>query len=133
MLSMFTSSPMCCPFVCCLPLSVDPLCAAAQNTSVATMLACIESICQPLSPEFIASGKHAHHFYTRSRRLYERDAVTGAITLLKPCPSSLAQHLGSASTPGCIDFLSMLLQPNPANRPTAAEALEHPWLSAASL
>lgn len=97
------------------------------------MLARIESICEPLSPEFIASGKHAHHFYSRSRRLYERDSVSGTITLLKPCPSSLAAHLGSVATPGCVDFLSTLLQPNPANRPTAAEALEHPWLSATSL
>lgn len=31
--------------------------------------------------------------------------------------------------PGFVEFVSYLLQVNPEKRPTAAEALNHPWLS----
>ena len=102
-----------------------------QNTSVVTMLARIESLCAPLPADLIATGRHAHHYFTRSRRLYERDAATGAIALLAVTPASLAAHLGAGVPPACVDFLEALLQPNPAQRPTAAEALEHPWLAGA--
>jgi serine/threonine protein kinase len=104
-----------------------------QNTSTVTMLARIEALCEPLPASLLASGKHAHLFYTRSRQLYERDPTSDAVTLLKPKPASLGAHLGPAASPGCVAFLQTLLQPSPARRPTAAEALEHPWLAGGPL
>ena len=100
-----------------------------QNTSVVTMLARIEAICKPLPVELLAAGKHSHHFYTRSCALYERDAASGHITLLKPKATPLASVLGVATSAPCLAFLRTLLQPNPKERPTAAGALEHPWLT----
>lgn len=45
-----------------------------------------------------------------------------------PEQSSLEQHL-PVSDDGFMDFLRYLLQINPRGRPTARQALEHPWLS----
>ena len=103
-------------------------CPAVQNTSLATMLARIEALCGRLPSALLAASSHAHLYYTRSRQLYERDAASGAATLLRPVRSSLAAHLGAAATPGFVVFLEALLQPDPARRPTAEEALRHAWL-----
>lgn len=45
-----------------------------------------------------------------------------------PEESSLEHHL-QTSDAGFVDFVRTLLKVNPLNRPTAREALEHPWLS----
>jgi serine/threonine protein kinase len=43
--------------------------------------------------------------------------------------SSLLEHRLQVTDIGFIDFVTSLLEINPKRRPTAAEALEHPWLS----
>jgi serine/threonine protein kinase len=48
--------------------------------------------------------------------------------LYRPLPSSLRSVIGAADE-GFLDFLSCLLQVDPALRPTAAAALQHPWLA----
>lgn len=53
--------------------------------------------------------------------------VQGQIELLKPKRSSLARRVREADE-GMLDFLSMLLQVDPGKRPTASDALHHPWL-----
>lgn len=53
---------------------------------------------------------------------------TGQLEELVPEKSSLRHHL-RCPDPQFVDFLSYLLQINPRKRPTASEALEHPWLS----
>jgi serine/threonine protein kinase len=93
------------------------------------MLAKIESICGPLSPELLSSGRHSHHFYTCSRHLYERDAASNAICILQPTRSSISAQLPPGTDPLFIDFLEQLLQPDPAHRLTADQALSHPWLA----
>jgi serine/threonine protein kinase len=53
---------------------------------------------------------------------------TDQLEYLVPEKSSLRRHL-RCPDPQFVDFLSYLLQINPRKRPTASEALEHPWLS----
>ena len=47
-----------------------------------------------------------------------------------PEETSLENHIGiGVSDIGFIDFVRKLLEINPQNRPSAKEALQHPWLS----
>lgn len=105
-----------------------------QNVSVATMLAKIESVCGPLSEDFVAAGRNSHLLYTRSRNIYERDPATGAISVLQPVRSSMAAQLppAAAADLAFVDFLEQLLQTDPALRPSAEAALAHPWLRGAT-
>jgi serine/threonine protein kinase len=48
--------------------------------------------------------------------------------LLMPKHTSL-RHRVPAADDGFLDFLSYLLTPDPSARPSATEALLHPWLS----
>ena len=60
------------------------------------------------------------------RRLYT--LVGGQAFILEPRATTLAEVL-VCDDAGLISFLTALLQPDPALRPTAAEALAHPWLA----
>jgi serine/threonine protein kinase len=63
--------------------------------------------------------------------------------LLRPRPTTLASRLGGpsavatgacapdAADPGFLDFLACLLALDPAERPSAVQALRHPWLTTA--
>lgn len=53
---------------------------------------------------------------------------TNQLEYIIPEDSSLEQHL-QVTDIGFIDFVQSLLEINPQRRPSAAEALEHPWLS----
>lgn len=55
---------------------------------------------------------------------------TEQVEYIIPEKSSLVQHLNFPDGQDLLftDFLTCLLQTNPGKRPTAAEALEHPWL-----
>ena len=53
---------------------------------------------------------------------------TNELELIVPEESSLEHHL-QISDSIFADFLKYLLEINPARRPTAREALQHPWLS----
>lgn len=53
---------------------------------------------------------------------------TEQVEYIIPEESSLERHLG-VSDVGFADFVRSLLEINPKRRPTAKEALEHPWLS----
>lgn len=53
--------------------------------------------------------------------------VQGRFEYLQPKRTSLARRVPEADA-GMLDFLSCLLQVDPSRRPSAAEALQHPWL-----
>ena len=54
--------------------------------------------------------------------------MQGQFEVLVPKRTSLRGRVPRADT-GCLSFLQALLQVDPAVRPTAAQALAHPWLS----
>lgn len=41
----------------------------------------------------------------------------------------LEEHLQISEDPVFVDFIKYLLEMNPGKRPSAREALKHPWLS----
>jgi serine/threonine protein kinase len=75
----------------------------------------------------VAAGRYSGRYYTRRRQIYEVSKRTGRYELLTPKRTSL-RHRVPGADPGLLDFLAALLAPDPERRPTAAEALQHPWL-----
>ncbi|CAM6083909.1 unnamed protein product [Calypogeia fissa] len=99
-----------------------------QNDSLATLLARVVGILGPIDPEMLSKGRDTHKLFTKNHMLYERNQETEQLEYLLPKKTSLAHRLPMGDQ-GFVEFVGYLLQINPANRPTAAEALKHPWLS----
>lgn len=104
-----------------------------ENHSTASLLARLESMLGPVPHHLLSAGKYSQHYYTRSRKLFEYHSPedkggSPRYTVLRPKHTTLAEQVPEADS-WCIDFLLMLLTVDPDTRPTAAEALEHPWLS----
>lgn len=55
------------------------------------------------------------------------DDPDGSVVLLYPKKTTLAHRLHTDDQ-GFLDFVSSLLQLHPGKRPSAEEALRHPWL-----
>ncbi|WIA42780.1 hypothetical protein OEZ86_008720 [Tetradesmus obliquus] len=99
-----------------------------QNDSLATLLVRLEGILGPLPSWMISQGRYSSRYYTRSRQIYERNKSSGRYELLLPKHTSLRHRVPGADE-GFLDFLSYLLTPDPSARPSAEDALQHPWLS----
>eukprot|EP01060_Flectonema_neradi_P007125 TRINITY_DN1494_c0_g1_i1.p1 TRINITY_DN1494_c0_g1~~TRINITY_DN1494_c0_g1_i1.p1 ORF type:complete len:634 (+),score=116.28 TRINITY_DN1494_c0_g1_i1:234-1904(+) len=96
------------------------------NDSVNTMLCRIAAICGPFPASMVKNARHAHKFVTRSGVFYE--VGKHGVDLLYPRRTSLKKRMGEGTDPLFVDFVSQLLQVDPSKRPTALEALQHPWL-----
>ncbi|KDD75017.1 protein kinase, partial [Helicosporidium sp. ATCC 50920] len=97
------------------------------NESVPTLLARMHSILGPFPLAMLKKGRFAHKYFTKSGKIYERSAKTGRLEYLRPKQSSLAARLAGLD-PEFVSFVHSVLHLDPAQRPTAAQALEHPWL-----
>jgi serine/threonine protein kinase len=122
-----------------------------QNDSVATLLARLEGILGPIPEWMVCKGRYSHRFYTKTGHLYERvstpgrasgsggspsGAASGGVSaggggdlyeLLVPKRTSMSHRIPDAA-PGLLDLIGCLLSVDPRKRPSAAEALMHPWL-----
>lgn len=99
-----------------------------QNESVASMVARMEGILGPLPDWMVAQGRYAYRIFTRHGLVYERNPKTGLFEVLRPKRTTLAARLPAADE-GMLDFIECLLHPDPNKRPSAEEALQHPWLA----
>lgn len=54
--------------------------------------------------------------------------MQGRFDCLKPKRTCLRKRVPEADE-GCLSFMHYLLSLDPSTRPTAAQALHHPWLS----
>ena len=99
-----------------------------QNDSVPTMVGRIVAILgeQARWKMFNAGGKYRRHIFTKTGDIYERDPRTGEPTIIHPVPSSLNEQMGS-SPDVFVNFVQSLLFVSPSERPSAREALEHPF------
>jgi tRNA A-37 threonylcarbamoyl transferase component Bud32 len=104
------------------------------NDTIHTILARILGILGPIPRHMILGGKYSHRYFTTHGVLYEarRDAFNNNIhEYLLPRRTCLRSRLAlGASRDESLfaDFLASLLSVDPALRPSAAEALQHPWL-----
>ncbi|PWA88750.1 Protein kinase, catalytic domain-containing protein [Artemisia annua] len=99
-----------------------------QNDSPATLLARVIGIVCPIDQDMLAKGRDTHKYFTKNHMLYERNQDTNRLEYLIPKKTSLRHRLPMGDQ-GFIEFVSHLLEINPKKRPSAAEALKHPWLS----
>mmetsp|Transcript_9253 Transcript_9253/g.10212 ORF Transcript_9253/g.10212 Transcript_9253/m.10212 type:complete len:1096 (-) Transcript_9253:50-3337(-) len=125
-----------------------------QNDSIVSMLSRIEAICGPFPRHMIAQGRQSNRFFTKSGLLYElvepeenRNNSTlhgedpGLFDVFQPKRTTLASRLGfdpkilqrpvtsnEQEQALFVDFCQSLLTIDPDSRPTAAQALQHPWI-----
>ncbi|TNJ29636.1 Kinase, CMGC DYRK [Giardia muris] len=116
----------------------------------ASMLARLVGIIGPIPREMILAGRDSHRFFTKDLFLFEsraailgnRDRTEGLryvelkdedFVYILPKKTSVRAILGWDSHPEeCdeefLDFIETVMRIDPRTRPTAAEALQHPWL-----
>ncbi|KAL0908730.1 hypothetical protein M5K25_023237 [Dendrobium thyrsiflorum] len=99
-----------------------------QNDSPATLLARVIGIIGSIEQTMLAKGRDTYKYFTKNHMLYERNQETNRLEYLIPKKTSLRHRLPMGDQ-GFIDFVAHLLEINPKKRPSAAEALKHPWLS----
>eukprot|EP00898_Chlorokybus_atmophyticus_P005989 jgi/Chlat1/6391/Chrsp44S05846 len=99
-----------------------------QNDSLGTLLARVEGILGPFEPSLLEKGRFVHKYFTKNYQLFERSEETGQYELLVPKRSSLRHRLPCGDNL-FVDFVQTLLTVNPDTRPSAAQALQHSWLS----
>ncbi|KAJ4978980.1 hypothetical protein NE237_009760 [Protea cynaroides] len=82
----------------------------------------------PIDMEMLVMGQETYKYFTKEYDLYHVNEETDQLEYIMPEESPLEHHL-QVSDVGFIEFIRYLLEMNPQRRPTAKEALEHPWLS----
>jgi serine/threonine protein kinase len=105
-----------------------------QNDSVQSLLARVLGIIGEFPYHLMTRGRYVPQYFTQDGQLYQE--IEGPpcpergrrLHLLVPKKTSLEQRMRTESDE-FLDFLSKLLQLDPSKRPTASEALEHPWLT----
>ncbi|KAF8111329.1 hypothetical protein N665_0076s0306 [Sinapis alba] len=99
-----------------------------QNDSPASLLAKVMGIIGCIDHEMLRKGRDSHKYFTKKRMLYERNQESSRLEYLIPKRTSL-RHRIPMGDQGFTDFVAHLLEINPKKRPSASEALKHPWLS----
>eukprot|EP01029_Cantina_marsupialis_P018590 TRINITY_DN4285_c0_g1_i1.p1 TRINITY_DN4285_c0_g1~~TRINITY_DN4285_c0_g1_i1.p1 ORF type:complete len:663 (+),score=186.57 TRINITY_DN4285_c0_g1_i1:97-2085(+) len=95
-----------------------------HNESVQTMLARITAILGPYPERMMATGRQVNELFTANRVIYEKEE--NDVLLYLPKRTSMKEMMRGAS-PLFLDLVESLLSLDPNQRPTATEALEHPF------
>ncbi|OMO76021.1 hypothetical protein COLO4_25732 [Corchorus olitorius] len=98
------------------------------NDAVIMILARMIGMLGPFELEMLENGQETYKYFTKEYDLYHMNEETNQLEYIISEESSLEDHL-QVSDVEFIDFVRYLLQVNPQRRPTAREALQHPWLS----
>ncbi|XP_057788874.1 uncharacterized protein LOC131005803 isoform X2 [Salvia miltiorrhiza] len=98
------------------------------NEAVVMLLARMIGLLGPIDVEMLQNGQETSKYFTDDHDLYCFNEETNELEYIEAEGSSLEHHL-QISDAIFIDFLKYLLEINPKRRPTAREALQHPWLS----
>merc|ERR1719152_272231 len=90
------------------------------------MLSRISAIVVPFPDGMLRTARHAHKYFVDGM-VYERDRH-GLPFLLRPKRTSL-EHRCHTDDQLFLSFVGSLLRIDPAERPTAEQALQHPWIT----
>lgn len=123
-----------------------------QNDSVQGLLARVIGIIGPLPEEMLTTGRHVNNYFTHEKLLYQAASDSAKskedehlndemlqlikqhrknkrkVQVLVPKRSSLKARLKTEDAM-FLDFVTCLLQVDKDRRPTAREALRHPWIT----
>ncbi|KAK7385763.1 hypothetical protein VNO78_31615 [Psophocarpus tetragonolobus] len=98
------------------------------NDAVVMILARMIGMLGSIDMEMLVKGQETHKYFTKEYDIYYVNEENDQLEYIIPEESSLEQHLQVADIM-FIDFVRYLLGINPKRRPTARQALSHPWLS----
>ncbi|XP_030534633.1 putative dual specificity tyrosine-phosphorylation-regulated kinase 3 homolog isoform X3 [Rhodamnia argentea] len=98
------------------------------NDGIVMILARMIGMLGPIDQEMLEQGQETPKYFTEEYDLYYINEETNQLEYIIPEESSLEGHVQVSDT-GFLDFLRNLLEIDPNRRPSASEALEHPWLS----
>lgn len=98
------------------------------NDTAVILLASIIRLLGPIDLEMLLLGQETHKYFTKEYDLFYISKVTNGVEYINPEKCSLEDELQVYDSE-FMDFLRSLLQINPQKRPTARQALQHPWLS----
>eukprot|EP00741_Cyanophora_paradoxa_P005604 tig00000912_g5432.t1 len=103
-----------------------------HNDSIHSLLCRMQAIVGPFPRDFLKRGHYVHKYFTPKNIIYEKDRDTGRYVYLFPKRTTLRHRLRTDDS-FFIDFIRQLLQIDPDLRPTAEEAMRHPWLSTVAI
>ncbi|KAK1303104.1 Serine/threonine-protein kinase AFC2 [Acorus calamus] len=98
------------------------------NDTLVMSLARMIGMIGRIDTEMLEMGRETHKYFTDDYELYHINEETNQVEFINPEKSSLEHQLGNSDNE-FIEFIKYLLEINPQKRPTAREALLHPWLS----
>uniref|UniRef100_A0A1J3IX85 Serine/threonine-protein kinase ppk15 n=1 Tax=Noccaea caerulescens TaxID=107243 RepID=A0A1J3IX85_NOCCA len=101
------------------------------NEAVAMILARIVAVLGSIETEMLEKGQETDKYFTKEFDLYHLNEESNEIEYIITEESCLEDQL-HVSDEMFLDFVRSLLEINPLRRPTALEALNHPWLSSSS-
>lgn len=126
-----------------------------QNESIQALLARVLGIIGPIPEHMMMEGQLVPNYFTREGLIYQEGAdddyssndqsadssvryskrkkdlnQTFKIHLLIPKRTTLKSRLNNTDDYLFLDFIFQLLQIDPSKRPSASEAMKHPWLTA---
>lgn len=81
----------------------------------------------PFPDHMLFAGTEAHRFFTSSGIVYEALEDGSGASLIYPKPTTLRHRLHTDDEE-FLDFTQRMLSIDPLHRPTAWEALQHPFL-----
>ncbi|EPS72763.1 hypothetical protein M569_01993, partial [Genlisea aurea] len=101
------------------------------NEAVVIILGRVMGILGPIEMRMLEDGQETHQYFTEGDyQLFYLNEETNEVKFVIPEASSLENELQVVDdSSGFVDFLKCLLEINPKRRPTAREALKHPWLA----
>ncbi|OMJ65564.1 hypothetical protein SteCoe_29807 [Stentor coeruleus] len=108
-----------------------------QNDCIQGLLSRVIGITGPFPDYMLKQGRHTNNFFTKEKLLYQ--VVTGKgddsagghkkrLLVLVPKKTSLKARL-KCDDEDFVDFIKCLLELDKEKRPTAIEAMKHPWFS----
>ncbi|XP_009773492.1 uncharacterized protein LOC107777685 isoform X1 [Nicotiana tabacum] len=98
------------------------------NEAIVMLLARMIGMLGPIDVDMLQRGQETHKYFTKDYDLYHIHEDTDLLEYIIPEETSL-EHQLPVSDPLFLDFVRKLLEINPQSRPTAKEAIGHPWLS----
>ncbi|KAI7741055.1 hypothetical protein M8C21_006934, partial [Ambrosia artemisiifolia] len=98
------------------------------NDEIVFLLARVIGMIGPIDFDMLQRGQETSKYFTDEFDLYRINEETNELEYITPQETSLEERLQVSDTL-LLDFISNLLEINPRRRPTAREALKHPWLS----